>query len=123
MQRITIGIIEARFADFIWEKAPITTKELVKIGETEFNWKRTTTYTVLKRLCDRGIFVTEKSVVTPLLTREEFYAIQSEQFVETSFKGSLPDFFAAFSTRKKPTSEEIDTLRRMIDAWGGSADE
>ena len=123
MERITIGVLEARFADFVWEMAPVTTKELIKIGETEFNWKRTTTYTVLKRLCNRGLFVTQNSVVTPLLTREEFYAIQSEQFVETSFKGSLPDFFAAFSTRKKPTEEEIKTLRRMIDAWGGHLNE
>ncbi len=123
MERITIGVIEAKFADIIWEKAPISTKELVKIGEAVFNWKRTTTYTVLKRLCERGLFDTQNSVVTVKLTREEFYAIQSEQFVEESFKGSLPDFFAAFSTRKKPTAEEIEVLRQMIDAWGGRSDE
>ena len=123
MERITIGVIEAKFADIIWEKAPITTRELVKVGEEVFNWKRTTTYTVLKRLCERGLFIMEKSTVTPLLSREEFYAIQSERFVEESFKGSLPDFFAAFSTRKKPTAEEIDLLRSMIDAWGESRNE
>lgn len=123
MERITIGVIEAKFADIIWEKAPITTRELVKVGEEVFNWKRTTTYTVLKRLCERGLFIMEKSTVTPLLSREEFYAIQSERFVEESFKGSLPDFFAAFFTRKKPTAEEIDLLRSMIDAWGESRNE
>ncbi|MBO5253313.1 MAG: BlaI/MecI/CopY family transcriptional regulator [Clostridia bacterium] len=123
MRKLTIGVLESRFADYIWANAPIRSRDLVKYGEEAFNWKRTTTYTVLKRLCDRGLFVTENAVVSTLMSRDEFYAIQSEQFVESSFKGSLPDFFAAFATRKKPTAEEIETLHRMIDAWGGSADE
>ena len=122
MERITIGVIEARFADLVWEKEPVTTKELVKLCEKEFNWKRTTTYTVLKRLCERGLFLMQDSIVTSLLSRDEFYAIQSEQFVEQTFKGSLPDFLAAFSSRKKPTTEELETLRHMIDVWGGEKD-
>lgn len=122
MERITIGVIEARFADLVWEKEPVTTKELVKLCEKEFNWKRTTTYTVLKRLCERGLFLMQDSIVTSLLSRDEFYAIQSEQFVEQTFKGSLPDFLAAFSSRKKPTAEELETLRHMIDVWGGEKD-
>ena len=123
MERITIGVLEARFADLIWEREPVSTKELVKLGEKELNWKRTTTYTVLKRLCDRGLFVMQDSIVTAQLSREEFYAIQSEQFVEEAFKGSLPDFLAAFSSRKKPTVEEVEALRHMIDLWGGAQDD
>lgn len=117
MERITIGVIEARFADLVWEKAPLTTKELIKLCADVFNWKRTTTYTVLKRMCERGLFEMKNSTVTTLMTRDEFYAMQGEQFIEEAFKGSLPDFLTAFTTRKKPTAEEVETLRHLIDTW------
>ena len=115
MERITIGVIEAKFADIIWEKAPITTRELVKVGEEVFNWKRTTTYTVLKKLCERGLFKTEQSTVSVLIARDDFYAMQSEKFVEDTFAGSLPAFIAAFASRKRPTEKELEEIRRMID--------
>lgn len=118
MEKIRLGVIEARFADLIWSHEPIATRELVKLCEKELEWKRTTTYTVLKRLCDRGIFVAENSVVTSQISRKEFYAIQSEQFVEEAFQGSLPDFFAAFASRKKPTEEEMKALQDLIESWG-----
>ena len=114
MERITIGVIEARFADLVWEKEPVTTKELVKLCEKEFNWKRTTTYTVLKKLCERGIFKTENSVVTSLISKNEFYSVQSEKFVDETFGGSLPAFLAAFTSRKSLSREEVDELRRMV---------
>lgn len=117
MRKLSMGMIEARFADIIWEKEPVTTKELLKIGEAEMNWARTTTYTVLKRLCDRGIFAMKDGMVTAVLSRGEFYAIRSEQFIDNDFKGSLPDFFAAFATRKTPTKEEVEALRKMLDNW------
>ena len=85
--------------------------------EKELNWKRTTTYTVLKKLCDRGIFKTEDSTVTSLIKKDEFYAIQSEKFVEETFHGSLPAFIAAFGTRKKPTKEEIEEIKKLIDSY------
>lgn len=118
MEEIKLGMVEARFADIIWQNAPLSTKALVSLCEKELNWKRTTTYTVLKKLCDRGLFRTENSSVTALMTREEFYAIQSERFVEDTFDGSLPAFIAAFSSRKRPTEKELEEIRRMMDSFG-----
>ena len=118
MEEMKLGLVEAHFADIVWQHAPMTTKELVAVCERELNWKRTTTYTVLKKLCERGIFATENSVVTALVSREEFYAIQSEKFVEDTYAGSLPAFSAAFATRKRPSEQELDEIRRMLDAFG-----
>ena len=119
MNEIKLGMVEARFADIIWQNAPLSTKKLVALCEHELQWKRTTTYTVLKKLCERGIFETSNSTVTARISREEFYAIQSEKFVDETFCGSLPAFIAAFASRKKPTAEEIDEIRRMIDSLEG----
>lgn len=117
MSDIKLGMVEARFADIIWQHEPVSTKKLVSLCEAELNWKRTTTYTVLRKLCDRGIFVLNESMVTSLISKNEFYAIQSEQFVDETFKGSLPAFIAAFTTRKTPTAEELEEIRRMIDRF------
>lgn len=117
MSELQMGAFESRFADIIWEKQPITTADVVKVGEETFNWKKTTTYTVLKRLCNKGIFKMEKSVVTALMSREEFYAKRSEIIVEEEFEGSLPMFLSAFSSRKKLTAEEVAKLREMIDNY------
>lgn len=118
MNAFRLGEVEARFADLIWANAPLTTGELVKLCQQELRWKRTTTYTVLKRLCERGIFETRNSVVTARLSRREFYARQSEAFVAESFGGSLPAFLAAFAARKKLSPDEVREIRRMIDSWG-----
>ena len=118
MSDLRLGVIESRFADMIWEKEPVSTAELVKRAGGEFAWKRTTTYTVLKRLCERGIFRLEDSVVTSLISRDDFYAMQSEKFVSENFGGSLPAFFAAFTARKGISSEELQEIRRMIDSYG-----
>lgn len=117
MAEIKLGIVEARFADIVWENEPLTTKELVAHCEKELNWKRTTTYTVLKKLCERGIFKTENSIVTSLISKKEFYAIQSENFVDETFAGSLPAFIAAFSSRKKPTAKELEEIKKMLDSF------
>ncbi len=117
MAEIKLGMVEGRFADIVWENEPLTTKELVSFCEKELNWKRTTTYTVLKKLCERGIFKTENSVVTALISKNEFYAIQSEKFVDETFAGSLPAFVAAFTSRKKPSEKEIEEIKRMIDKF------
>lgn len=119
MEEIKLGLVEARFADIVWQNEPLTTRDLVSLCEKELKWKRTTTYTVLKKLCEKGIFLTDNSVVTALISKEEFYAIQSEKFVENTFEGSLPAFIAAFASRKKISSEELDEIRRMIDSYGG----
>jgi len=118
MDELKLGMVEGRFADIVWENQPVSTKDLVKLCDKELNWKRTTTYTVLKKLCERGIFKTENSVVTALISRDEFYAIRSEKFIDETFKGSLPAFIAAFSSRKKLSAEELSELQRLIDSFG-----
>lgn len=112
-----LGAVESRFADIIWENEPLTTKELVELCGRELNWKRTTTYTVLKKLSEHGIFQMRKKQVTSLISREDYYAGRSEQFVEETFQGSLPAFIAAFTKRKVLTKEEISEIREMIDGY------
>lgn len=115
MEMLKLGIVEAQFAELIWAKEPIASGELVKLCEKELNWKKSTTYTVLKKLCERGIFQNKDGVVTSQLTRDEFNAVQSEQFVEDTFEGSLPAFLAAFTSRKPLSKEEAEEIRRLID--------
>ena len=114
MQEIQLGAVESRFADIIWERAPIASSEIVKLAQERLHWKKSTTYTVLKRLCEKGLFVNNGGTVSPLVSREDFYAMQSQHFVEQTFSGSLPAFLAAFTTRKALTAEEIDYLRRIV---------
>ena len=118
MEEMRLGMVEAHFADIVWQHAPLSTKELVALCERELNWKRTTTYTVLKKLCERGIFATENSVVRAIVSREDFYAIQSEKFVEDTYAGSLPAFIAAFASRRRPSEQELQEIRRMLDEFG-----
>ena len=122
MSGLQMGVIESRFADIIWENEPIATGKLAKRSEELFGWKKTTSYTVLKRLCDKGIFQNIKGVVTSIISREEFYALQSEKFVEETFQGSLPAFLASFTKRKGLTEEEATHLRSILDAYEASAD-
>ena len=117
MSDLKMGTAEARFADIIWSGEPISSTELVKIAEIELGWKKSTTYTVLKRLCSKGIFNNAGGVVTSLIKKDEFYALRSEKFVEDTFEGSLPAFFAAFTKRKNLSSEDLAELRRMIDEF------
>ena len=115
MGELTMGAIESRFAEIIWQREPVSSTELVKLAATELDWKKSTTYTVLRRLCERGIFQNQDGTVTSLISKQEFYAVQSEKFVEDTFSGSLPAFFAAFTTRKKLSDKEIDELQKLID--------
>ena len=119
MSEYKLGVIESRFADLIWQNEPLTSTELVKVAERELNWKKSTTYTVLKRLCERGMFQNQNGTVTSLISKQEFYALQSEKFIEDTFSGSLPAFLAAFTTRKKLSEEEIDQLQKLIDQSRG----
>lgn len=119
MSDIKLGAVESRFADIIWQNEPLASGELVKLAAEELEWKRTTTYTVLKRLCERGIFQNQNGTVSSLISRPDFYAMQSEKFVEETFDGSLPAFLAAFGTRKKMSAEEIDELKRVIEDMRG----
>lgn len=119
MDERKLGAIEARFADLIWENEPISSGALVRLCEENLGWKKSTTYTVLKKLCQRGIFRNEGGEVVSIVSREEFYAMQSRRFVEESFDGSLPAFIAAFSSGKPLTAQEIADIRRMIDGMEG----
>lgn len=115
MAELQLGVIEARFADMIWEREPVTSSELVKLAADAFTWKRTTTHTVLKRLCDKGLFQNNNGTVTSVLSRTQFYSMQSRQYVENTFDGSLPAFIAAFTRGGTLTPEDADEIRRMID--------
>ncbi len=117
MEDMKLGVVESRFADIIWKNEPLGSGDLVKRCLEELEWKKSTTYTVLKKLCERGIFKNENGVVSSLISKEEFYARQSEYFVEETFEGSLPAFIAAFTKRKKLTEQEIEEIRNMIDSF------
>ncbi|MBO5357887.1 MAG: BlaI/MecI/CopY family transcriptional regulator [Clostridia bacterium] len=112
-----MGAIEARFADIVWQSEPISSTVLCKTAEKEFGWKKSTTYTVLKRLCEKGILKNEGGTVSSLITKEEFYSHQSERFINDTFGGSLPAFLAAFTTKKNLTKEEVAKLKRMINEF------
>lgn len=119
MAEYTLGAVESRFANLIWDRQPLTSSQLVKLCEEELSWKKSTTYTILRRLCQRGIFQNEGGVVSALMSREEFYARQSEEFVAESFDGSLPRFLAAFAGRRELSDEEIDQLQQFINERRG----
>ena len=118
MTEYKLGVVESHFADLIWKNEPITTSELVSLCDRELHWKRTTTYTVLKKLSEHGIFQMKDKIVTSLISREDYYAAQSERFVEESFEGSLPAFIAAFTKRKSLSASEIEEIKNMIDEAG-----
>lgn len=117
MNDYRMGTVESRFADIIWENEPISSTELVRRSEEILKWKKSTTYTVLKRLCDKGIFKNNKGNVTSLISRDEFYSMQSEKFVEDTFNGSLPAFLAAFTARRSLSEREVDELRRIVENY------
>ena len=118
MEEIRLGAVESRFAEIIWENEPLSSGELVKICEKELSWKKSTTYTVLKKLCERGIFQNEKGVVTSLVSKEELSSRQSEKFVEDNFEGSLPAFIAAFTRRKKLSQKDMKEIKELLDKFG-----
>ena len=117
MKDFELGAVQERFADIVWAHEPIASGELAKICEKELSWKRPTTYTVLRKLCEKGVLQNRDGVVVSLVSREEFYAAKSEQIVEDSYRGSLPAFVASFVSRKKISAEEADEIRKMIDSF------
>lgn len=117
MDDFRLGAIETKFADIVWENAPISSGELVKLCGSKLEWKKSTTYTVLKKLCDRGLFQNEGGIVRVLVTRQAFNARQSQRFVEETFDGSLPAFIAAFAAGKKISERDLTYIRRMLDEF------
>lgn len=119
MRELRMGTAEAKFADMIWNNEPVSSGDLAKLANKEFEWKKTTSFTVLKRLCERGLFQNQNGTVTSLISKEEFYSRHSESYVEEAFGGSLPAFLTAFGSRKKLSDREIEEIRAIIDSMRG----
>lgn len=119
MKDIRLGPIESKFADLIWDNEPISSGNLVKLAEKELTWKKSTTYTILRRLSERGLFQNMDGLVTSLISKKEFYSIQSENFVDETFEGSLPKFLTAFTRRNKLSKEEINEIKKIIEGGRG----
>lgn len=119
MSKIELGEVQEAFAHIVWDREPIASGELVKVCEKELNWKKPTTYTVLRKLCEKGLLQNIDGVVTSVISRDAFYSEKSEQFVEDTFSGSLPAFIAAFISRKNLTAQEADEIQQMIDNFRG----
>lgn len=119
MAEMKLGAVEAQFADIIWEFEPLASGELVKLCDVKLGWKKSTTYTVLKKLCEKGIFQNVDGIVSSVIQKQEFYAMQSKEFVEETFGGSLPAFIAAFTSNKQLSKDEIKEIRKMMDSISG----
>lgn len=117
MKEYKLADLESKFADMIWQKEPITSPELVKLCEKNFGWKKSTTYTVLKKLCERGIFQNENTVVTSLISKDEFNGYKSRKFIEDSFGGSIPKFLTAFMGGKKLSAKQAEEIKNLIDSF------
>mgnify|MGYP001139968878 CR=1 FL=1 len=117
MGDIRLGEIESRFVELILQREPIASGDLVLLCEQELNWKKSTTYTVLRRLCQKGILRNEDAVVTSRIKKQEYMARCSEQVLEDTFEGSLPRFVAAFMSRKKLSRKQIQEIQKLIDEY------
>ena len=117
MKNIELAAVQERFADIVWANEPIASGDLVKVCEKELNWKKPTTYTVLRKLCEKGLLQNADGIVSSLISKEEFYSAKSEQVIEESYQGSLPAFIAAFTSRKKLSAREADEIQKLIDEF------
>lgn len=117
MPDFELGAVQERFADIVWAHEPVASGDLVKICEKELGWKKPTTYTVLRKLCEKGLFQNLDGTVSSLVSKEDFYSAKSEQVVTESYNGSLPAFIAAFTSRNKLSAAEADEIQRMIDTF------
>ena len=123
MKSIELAAVQERFADIVWANEPISSGDLVKVCEKELNWKKPTTYTVLRKLCEKGLLQNVDGIVSSLISKEEFYSAKSEQIIEDSYEGSLPAFIAAFTSHKKLSKKEVDEIQKMIDAFKKEGEE
>lgn len=115
VENVDLTPAEEKLASLIWREAPLTSPDLVALSKREMDWKKSTTYTVLKKLCDKGVFKNENTNISVLLTRDEQVARQSRRYVEDTFGGSLPKFIAAFFGGRKLTPEQAAELRCLIE--------
>jgi predicted transcriptional regulator len=114
---IELGEVQEQFAQIIWEAEPVASGELVKLAQERLGWKKSTTYTVLRKLCEKGLFRNVDGTVTSVLSKGEFDSAKSRKFVEEHFQGSLPSFVAAFAGGRKLPQKEVEALQKMIDAF------
>ena len=117
MPDLELGAVQERFADIVWAHEPVASGDLVTICEKELGWKKPTTYTVLRKLCEKGLLQNVDGTVTSLIPRDEFYSAKSEQVVKESYNGSLPAFIAAFVSRQNLSEKEADEIQKMIDTF------
>lgn len=117
MPDFELGSVQERFADIVWAHEPVASGDLVKICEKELGWKKPTTYTVLRKLCEKGLLQNLDGTVSSLVSKEDFYSAKSEQVVTESYNGSLPAFIAAFTSRNKLSVAEADEIQKMIDEF------
>ena len=116
---IELGEIQEQFAEIIWDNEPIASGKLVKIADERLGWKKSTTYTVLRKLCEKGLFQNSDGIVTSVISKAEFDHAKSNKFVNDNFGGSLPSFIAAFTGRKKLSEKEVAKIQKMIDSFKG----
>lgn len=108
---------EYRFCEILWENEPVSSSELVRLCNEQLEWKKSTTYTVIRRLSERGVIQSENAIVTSLVSKEEALSAESMEVVEKTFSGSLPSFVAAFTRKKQLTKKEIDEIQKIIDSY------
>ena len=108
---------EYRFCLIMWENEPVNSTELVKLCKDQLGWSKATTYTVIRRLAERGVLKNENAMVTSLVSKEEAQASRLNEMVEETFEGSMPAFIAAFSRSKKLSRREVDQLKQLIDSY------
>ncbi len=117
MTNYIMGEVEMKFANLIWQNEPIASGELVKLADTELSWKKSTTYTIIRKLCDKGFFVNLNGTVSSLISKDDYILNKSERFVEETFSGSLPNFITAFSKRQRISKKDIEEIQRIIDQY------
>ncbi len=119
MEDYRLGVVETRFAELVWANEPISSGDLVKLCARQLEWKKSTTYTVLKKLCEKGLFQNVNGIVTSLVSQKAFLSGQSRQFVADTFSGSLPAFIAAFAENQGLNDQDITEIQKMIETYGG----
>ena len=108
---------ELKFAELVWKEEPVASGDLVKLCGQSFDWKKSTTYTVLKKLCEQKILKNEQAVVTSLIKEEQYHQLQGQEFINENYGGSLPRFLAAFMNQKKLSRKQVEEIRKMIDEY------
>ena len=118
----SLSLADHRLLDLVWSSEPISSPQLCKLAQAQLGWKRTTTYTVIKRLSERGVLKNENTIVTSLVSKDQVQAAEIDELVEKTFEGSLPAFVAAFTKHRKLSAKEVDEVQAMIDRFREEAE-